>query len=201
MNVTIMDIYFFFYKISLLIFCGFTWLCISYVDRIHAREKTRHVGCLIHKVITESKYEFLKNIYEKTRYILLRPLCVISECITGFIEGIENCDPIIKIQYNLNEHLQPNETQTNIQELQPNETQTNIHELQPNETQTTPKSSQTTPKTQYNPSKKLFVDTRCENTQQILIDSPIKNSVNLNIDVQNMNNKKNIIFARRRHHN
>jgi len=41
----------------------------------------------------------LRTIYNESRYIILRPLCVLSECITGFIEGIENCDPIYKISY------------------------------------------------------------------------------------------------------
>lgn len=95
----IMNLYVFLYKISFFLFGFFLCSCISYIDRAHAREKTRYIGCLVHKVITESRYIMLRTIYNESRYIVLRPLCVLSECITGFIEGIENCDPIYKISY------------------------------------------------------------------------------------------------------
>ena len=95
----IMNFYLFLYKISFFLFGFFICSCISYIDRAHAREKTRYIGCLVHKVITESRYIMLRTIYNESRYIVLRPLCVLSECITGFIEGIENCDPIYKISY------------------------------------------------------------------------------------------------------
>ena len=94
-----MNLYVFLYKISFFLFGFFLCSCISYIDRAHAREKTRYIGCLVHKVITESRYIMLRTIYNESRYIVLRPLCVFSECITGFIEGIENCDPIYKISY------------------------------------------------------------------------------------------------------
>jgi hypothetical protein len=96
---SIVSIYLFFYKMSVFIFSCFVWFCISYIDRVHAREKTRHLGCIIHKLISESEREIYHTIYNKFRIFILRPLCVLSECITGFIEGIENCEPICKIQY------------------------------------------------------------------------------------------------------
>ena len=92
-------VYIILYKMSMFLFVIFLYSCISYIDRAHAREKTRIIGCFIHKQLTECKYDIVCSTYDKSRYIILRPLCVLSECITGFIEGIENCDPIYKIQY------------------------------------------------------------------------------------------------------
>ena len=92
-------IYVILYKMSMFLFGVFLYSCISYIDRVHAREKTRHIGCFIHKILSECKYSIVCTIYDKSRYIILRPLCVFAECITGFIEGIENCEPICKINY------------------------------------------------------------------------------------------------------
>ncbi|VBB18492.1 hypothetical protein YASMINEVIRUS_955 [Yasminevirus sp. GU-2018] len=90
--------YFSLYKISLGV-CGlFFWMCMSYVDRVHMRERSRRIGVRVHNII--SKLTISKSVHDKLRILFLRPLCSLFETVTGFLEGVENFDPVISIASN-----------------------------------------------------------------------------------------------------
>ena len=87
--------YFSLYKISLG-FCGiFFWICASYIDRVHMRERSRRFGVNVHNII--SRLIISQTVHDKFRIFILRPLCAIFEIMTGFLEGVENFDPVISI--------------------------------------------------------------------------------------------------------
>lgn len=90
------------YYLSFYILCLGFWIFSSFVDRVHIRERSRRCGVVISgyisKVIKHESYQNRFKIYT------IRPICVILDVIAGFFEGIENLEPIIKIennQYNL----------------------------------------------------------------------------------------------------
>jgi hypothetical protein len=93
--INIFGMYIDIYMISLYLMIGFLWFCLSFADRVHLRDRSRRIGLFI--VYALFKIPTLKNIYLYMRYWTIRPLCTIFECITGFLEGIENFDPIISI--------------------------------------------------------------------------------------------------------
>jgi hypothetical protein len=94
----ILNIYLNLYIIGLYLVCIFFWISLSYVDRVHLREKTRRYGTQIYMTLNNLSY--VNMYYDKLRIILFRPISVILEMITGFIEGIENSDPIICLSSN-----------------------------------------------------------------------------------------------------
>lgn len=70
----------------------------SYIDRVHMREKSRQIGIKIHGIT--KTLAISNSIHDKFRILILRPLCCLFEMITGFLEGVENFDPVISIMQN-----------------------------------------------------------------------------------------------------
>jgi hypothetical protein len=107
------------YQISLIITGIMSWLALSYVDRIHMRERARRYGVIVSILIASlvskitgkntsgsseplilAQDSSISNIYDKFRLIIIRPICTILETLIGFLEGIENIEPIIIIADN-----------------------------------------------------------------------------------------------------
>jgi hypothetical protein len=86
------------YQISLFITMIALWILLSYVDRIHMRERFRQYGKKLTRLI--SILLINEKTYDRFRLIVIRPMCAISEMITGFLEGIEGLEPIIMIASN-----------------------------------------------------------------------------------------------------
>lgn len=118
------------YRISLIIVIIFQWFVLSYIDRIHFRTRTRKLGVHISNIIA---YLMIKKyIYNYFRLYIIRPLCVILESICGFMEGIENFDPIIVISDNISydnniNHIGNTKTDNNINKVVDNINNDNIH--------------------------------------------------------------------------
>jgi hypothetical protein len=99
----LIDTYLNLYRISLTICCLFLWVVLSYVDRIHLRERARRFGLYISSIIA---YLLVNTyIYDKFRVIVVRPLCTIFETIIGFLEGIEKFEAVILLSDNNDRYL------------------------------------------------------------------------------------------------
>lgn len=99
------------YQISLTLSFIFLWIALSYVDRVHLRERSRRFGLYISTIIA---YLLLNSqFYDKFRVIFVRPLCAIFETITGFLEGVENFEATILLVDNNDMYLQDIETAHN----------------------------------------------------------------------------------------
>ncbi len=86
------------YQISLIITFCFLWNTLSYVDRIHLRERARKIG--ISTSIIFSYILIKKFFYDKFRFIIIKPLCALFEIIIGFLEGLENFEATILLSDN-----------------------------------------------------------------------------------------------------
>jgi hypothetical protein len=94
----IFNLYFYYYKISIVISLLFGWLILSYIDRVHFRERIRRIGIFFSYILTTilpSKY-----LFTQLRLFILRPVCVCLEGLTGLFEGMENTEAIVKISSN-----------------------------------------------------------------------------------------------------
>ena len=92
------------YQISIVIVGFMTWILISYIDRVHMRERARKYGVILSEML--SKNILSENAYDKFRISIIGPLCVIFEITAGFLEGIENLEPIITmVQPDTSTHL------------------------------------------------------------------------------------------------
>lgn len=89
------SLYIWIYQYSLYIALFFVWLCMSYIDRIHFRERCRKKGTKIHDFLTS--YSHINKFYPHIRIYLLRPVCSLFEMIVGFLEGVENLEAIVNI--------------------------------------------------------------------------------------------------------
>lgn len=86
------------YQLSLYIAFCFLWLCMSYIDRVHFRERCRRYGIFVHNSL--QKISFIRTYYQYIRIYLLRPICTLCEMIVGFLEGVENLEAIVNISEN-----------------------------------------------------------------------------------------------------
>lgn len=94
--------YSFLFKISLM------WIVLSHVDRTHMRYRSRLFGLYI-----RSKLEFIFNSIKSKLNIdpdivlnidpeyvasICRPICILCEMFTGFVEGLENMKAVLSIE-------------------------------------------------------------------------------------------------------
>lgn len=86
------------YRISLLMTLVLMWLALSYVDRIHFRERARRFGLWCSDILSHLMVK--RTIYDKFRIYCIRPLCVVCDTFAGFLEGIENLEAIILVADN-----------------------------------------------------------------------------------------------------
>jgi hypothetical protein len=89
------DTYLSLYKIAIIICLFGFWTVLSFMDKTHIRERSRHVGMYIYKYLV--KIPLLGSRYDIVRIIVLRPLCIVTESFAGFLEGVENFEPILTI--------------------------------------------------------------------------------------------------------
>jgi len=92
------DHYIYYYKLSIGFSLLFFWLILSYIDRVHFRERIRRIGIYFSYFITTilpSRY-----LFTQLRLFILRPVCVCLEGLTGLFEGMENTEAIVKISSN-----------------------------------------------------------------------------------------------------
>ena len=109
--INLIDTYLNLYQISLSACCLFLWVMLSYVDRIHLRERARRFGLYISSIIA---YLLVNTyIYDKFRVIVVRPLCTIFETLVGFLEGIENFEAVILLSDNNDRYLRDDEMDRN----------------------------------------------------------------------------------------
>lgn len=88
--------YLYLYNWSLTITMIFIWISLSFMDRVHLRERVRRIGLSQSHILEQ----LLINgfFYDKFRILCVRPLCAIFEMVTGFLEGIENLEAIVLIK-------------------------------------------------------------------------------------------------------
>lgn len=100
------------YRFSLMVMSFFLWISLSYVDRVHMKERTRRYG----SILSDSFLKVIMNeaIYNKIRLFVIRPLCVLSEIVSGFLEGIENLEPILMISSNQNKFILSSPNESNV---------------------------------------------------------------------------------------
>jgi hypothetical protein len=96
-------LYFFLYRIAVLATIPLLWIALSHADRVHMRERARRLANSIIKT-TESyvdpnnKYSKLLNYLSlRSKLYISRPLCVMTELLSGFAEGTEDLKPIMMI--------------------------------------------------------------------------------------------------------
>lgn len=92
-----LNIYFNVYRLSLILCIMYFWLNLSYVDRVHFRERCRNLGVNVNTMLKNYVSEI---VYDKLRLYIIRPLCVVMESFVGFLEGVENLEAIINISDN-----------------------------------------------------------------------------------------------------
>lgn len=92
---TIYNQYLNLYSWSLTITMIFMWISLSYMDRVHLRERSRRFGLSCSHILEQLLINEL--FYDKLRILCVRPLCTIFELINGFLEGIENFEAIVLI--------------------------------------------------------------------------------------------------------
>lgn len=98
------------YRISLTVSFIFLWIALSYVDRIHLRERARRLGLYVSTIIA---YLLINTyIYDKFRLIVIRPFCAVFETLTGFLEGVENFEATILLVDNNDPYLKDIKSET-----------------------------------------------------------------------------------------
>lgn len=95
----IVRMYIFLYQISLFITVFMFWILLGYVDRVHMRERFRRYGNNLSNTIAKL-FPVNQQTGDRFRLIIIRPVCMIFEIITGFLEGLEGLEPIIMISSN-----------------------------------------------------------------------------------------------------
>lgn len=88
------------YCISLMISLVSMWVLLSFVDRVHTRERARRVGVSVSLIL--ANICIYEKVYDYIRLLIIRPMCAIVETSAGFVEGLENFDPIIALSDNAN---------------------------------------------------------------------------------------------------
>jgi hypothetical protein len=107
-------LYFMLYQFSILIIFVGLWVSLSYVDRVHFRERARRCGLVTTSIIEHIMIK--RSIYDNFRIMIIRPVCVIFELLVGFLEGIENFEAIILISEN-NTPMLPQETNSDSRKI------------------------------------------------------------------------------------
>lgn len=99
----LMNTYLNLYQISLTASFIFLWVALSYVDRIHLRERARRIGLYVSTIIA---YLLINaQFYDKFRIVVARPMCAIFETVAGFLEGVENFEATVLISENKDQYL------------------------------------------------------------------------------------------------
>src|SRR5437762_3510649 len=110
-------VYMILYQIGVIVCSIGSWVSLSYVDRIHFRERARRYGVMVTSIIENMMVK--RIIYDKFRILIIRPICVILETLIGFLEGIENFESVIVISEN-NRFIHPlNQDSTSIKSSLP----------------------------------------------------------------------------------
>ncbi len=89
--------YMYLYSWSLTITMIFIWITLSFMDRVHLRERSRRFGLSCSHILEQLLINSL--FYDKFRILCVRPLCAIFESLNGFLEGIENFEAIVLMIY------------------------------------------------------------------------------------------------------
>lgn len=92
-------IYFFLYRLSIIVTIPLLMSALSHTDRVHMRERARRFGAsAVEYVSSLSKpYGNLLNISNLLRLHIWRPVCILTDIIGGFNEGVENLEPTMMI--------------------------------------------------------------------------------------------------------
>lgn len=127
-------IYTYLLYISLFPLIFLLWISLSYVDRIHLRERARRYGVQISKI--SSTVIMNDYIYDKCRILIIRPICALCDFLAGIFEGMENLEPIIKIMENKKDFLCDVDTINNLETESVTESETEISTETETETDT-----------------------------------------------------------------
>lgn len=119
---TYLLLYFLLYKLALFPAILFMMVVLSHTDRVHMRERARRFGAQLVEALANyvGNNYFPDNTSDSKAYLTLfylrlylwRPVCILTDMVGGFNEGIEHLEPTVMIvepysAYRLNQHINP----------------------------------------------------------------------------------------------